>query len=319
MESHSPTASADALLFLQRGHSTFQEKNLSGGTLPDRLRTTSSSKVSPGHDQPNPFDSSMLNETSTPPAQSAISPRIESPFNDPRRHAIEFSSHSPPTAVPLPIFEKLPSDRQSQDKTPTYTQPSQPPDPDSAITLARTKRFRKRKRRSERSFWEYHYKQLTSLIAPFHEYHRNDLTFRTIWLTQYARNQKYQFKSNPHRRRLQHRRWAFIFAQRKRLSQQKHLARMKWYIQRKHNERSYRLAYLQFKKGRVELLQNLGKLGKAYRLGWTADREWRAWKRLLKVNKPKKRRRKRTNYVLDDVQRLAERRIFDAFQDSKGD
>jgi len=70
----------------------------------------------------------------------------------------------------------------------------------------------------------------------------------------------------------------------------------------------------------VELLQILGKLGKAYRLGWTADREWRAWKRLLKVNKRKKRkRRKRTNYVLDDAQRLAERRMFDAFRDVKRD
>ena len=320
MESDSLTASENALFFLRRGHGTCQEKSLSNGTLSDCLGITSSSKLSPGHDQISPFDASMRNETSAPSTQSAISPQILSPFNNTPMPVISSLSHSPPTSIPLPILKKFPSDRQSsQDTMLTHTSSSQSPDPDSANILPRSKRRRKRKHRPERSFWEFHYKKLTSLITPFHEYHRNHPTYRTIWLTQYSRNQKYQFTSNPQRRRLQHLRLAFIFAQRKRLAQQKHIARKKWKIQRKQNERLYRLAYLRFKKGRVELLQVLGKLRKAYRLGWTADREWRAWKRLLKVNKRKRKRRKRTNYVLDDVQGLAERRIFDAFRDSKRD
>ena len=319
IESNSLTTCVNALLFLRRGHGTFHEKSLSGGTPADRLKIACTSKVSPGHDQ-LPFDSSTRNKTPTPPTQSAISPQIPSPCDDPRIPVTSSSSNSLPTPVPLPAFKKLPSERQSpQDKTLTPTSSSQAPDPDSPRTLPRSKKRRKRKPSTPLPFWDYHYKQLTSLITPFHEYHRNHPTYRTIWLTQYSRNQKYQFTSNPHRRRLQNRRWAFIFAQRKRLAQQKHLARKKWHLQRKRNERLYRLAYLRFKKGRVELLQILGKLGKAYRMGWTADREWRAWKRLLKVNKRKRKRRKRTNYVLDDAQRLAERRMFDAFQDFKRD
>jgi hypothetical protein len=319
MESHSLMASANALLFLRRGHGTLQEKSLSGGTLADSRIIASSSKVTPGHDRLSPFDSSMQNETSTHPTQPAISPQLTSPFNDSRIPVISLSSHSPSTPVPLPKFKKLHSERQSQDTTQTHSSSSQSPDPDSPCILPQSKKRWEEKRRTELSFWEHHYNQLTSLVTPFHEYHRNDPTHRTIWLNQYARNQKYQFKSNPRRRRLQNLRWAFIFAQRKYLAQQKHLARKRRRIRRKQNERLYRLAYLRFKKGRIELLQKLGKLKKAYRLGWSADKEWRAWKRVLKVNKQKRKWRKRTNYALDDVQRLAERRMFDAFRDSKRD
>ena len=319
MESQSLMASANALLFLRRGHGTFQGKSLSGGTLTDNRIIISSSKIPPGHDQLSPFDSSMRNETSTHPAQPAISPQLTSPFNDSQIPIVSSSSCSPSTPVPLPKFKKLHSERQSQDTTRTHSSSSQPSDPDSSSTLPRSKKQWEEKHRPELSFWEHHYKQLVSLVTPFHEYHKNDPAYRTIWLTQYARNQKYQFKSNPRRRRLQNLRWAFIFAQRKHLAQQKHLARKRWRIRRKQNERLYRLAYLRFKKGRVELLQKLGKLKKAYRLGWSADKEWRAWKRLLKVKKQKSKWRKRTNYVLDDVQRLAERRIFDVFRDSKRD
>ena len=213
------------------------------------------------------------------------------------------------------LFRNLRATHTSLSQSQAGAIPSTPP---------RSKKHRKRKPRAQLSFWEYHYKQLKSLVTPFHEYHRNDITFRKIWLTDYSRNQKYQFKSNPHRLRLQHRRWAFIFAQRKRLARQKHIARQKWHLQRKRNERLYRLAYVRFKKGRVELWRVWGKLEKAYRLGWTADREWRAWKRLLHVRnanrKPKQRWKRRTNYVLDDLQRSAERRMFDAFsRDSKRD
>jgi hypothetical protein len=77
------------------------------------------------------------------------------------------------------------------------------------------------------------------------------------------------------------------------------------------------LAYLRFKKGRVELLKLIGKLGKAYKMGWTANREWQAWKRLLYVEGRRRqwtrRKRRVRNYAMDDLQRRAERRMLDMY------
>jgi hypothetical protein len=98
--------------------------------------------------------------------------------------------------------------------------------------------------------------------------------------------------------------------------------------QKKRKQRLYKLAYLQFKQGRVELLKVLGKLGKAYRMGWTANREWQWWKQTLHCERLarrrvglKKRRRKGRNgdYILDNLQRHAERGIFDMYSLPKGD
>ena len=63
------------------------------------------------------------------------------------------------------------------------------------------------------------------------------------------------------------------------------------------------------------MFERFGVLGSVYRMGWTAQREWVAWKRLGRAGERRDwragRRRVRERLVLDEVQAEAERRIFE--------
>lgn len=258
------------------------------GGLADRLQITSQ------------YTSSVQRSRSHPRRPLAL---IPTPIVSPACK----TKHDPAKKLPRWITASMPHPRPTHVLIPLQSQPK--------------KQKRKRRETPRLSCWEYNYKRLNSLITPVDEHHRNHHIYRTIWLNFYSRNQKYQFRTPVRRRFLQHHRWKYIFSLRKKLSQQTHVAKKKWQIQRKRNQRLYKLAYLQFKKGRVELLKVIGKLGKAYKMGWTADREWQGWKRLLYKERRRRkwtcRKRKVRNYAIDDIQRRAERRMLDMYSSNE--
>jgi hypothetical protein len=74
----------------------------------------------------------------------------------------------------------------------------------------------------------------------------------------------------------------------------------------------YKFAYLKFKKERFGMLERFGWLKKARKLGWSAWREWCAWRGLVAQSEQRGWGRwKRKGYVFDDLQRRAERKIFE--------
>lgn len=230
-----------------------------------------------------------------------------------------------PTPIPTPITLRFPK---FQDNS-TRTQPF----PDQTISTSQpqilhpqtsqTKRKVKRKDREKPLLptWEYHYKRLFTQITPIDEIHRDHPIYRKIWETSYSRNQKYQFRTPKSRLTSQHNRLAYIFRLRKQLSHESHISRTKSILQRKMNERLYKLAYLQFKMRRLELLKKMGKLRRAYKMGWTADREWQSWKRVAAAAVAQQggmrkwvwKKKRRRGLAFDEGQRRAERRFFDMF------
>jgi hypothetical protein len=77
----------------------------------------------------------------------------------------------------------------------------------------------------------------------------------------------------------------------------------------------FKVAYLQFKRARFRMFEGWGVLRGVYGLGWTAYREWVAWKRVVVRREGwggrGRGRRRRGRLVLDGVQANAERRIFE--------
>lgn len=167
----------------------------------------------------------------------------------------------------------------------------------------------------ESVLWKIHYQGLLKRVTPLHCHHRDDDSYRIRWQTQYAQNQKHQYVRDPLYCRSQNCRRAFIRAQKSRAAKEKHEAKRRCALQRKQRRRLYRLVYLQFKKGRVEWLTEMGKLRKAYAMGWTAHREWRYWRMLLKDTRNRMRRRKRRKRIqtldFDWIQQHAEGRIYE--------
>jgi hypothetical protein len=78
-------------------------------------------------------------------------------------------------------------------------------------------------------------------------------------------------------------------------------------------QRLYKVAYLKFKRARFGMFEGWGVLRGVYGLGWTAYREWVAWKRVVGRGEGRRRRRRerRRGLVLDGIQAKAERRIFE--------
>ena len=297
--------SANAILFLKYP----SPKEVGGGSkLTDRLKPIFSPRISDLGLDP---DGSILPPQNfrepeglvIHPANSADSLNIPNTLENPPEPASEtfFHEYEEPTPIPSPRSKKYPLDGR-----PGSTMPV------SLKSPAKTKT----QSRSQLSFWEYHCRKLQSLMTPLDDYHRSDDLHRQIWLTHFCRNQKYQFKTPSQRLRLQNLRWAFIFAQRKRERQLKNLAQKKLKMRKKRKQKLYKIAYLRFKMGRIGLLRSQGNLRKAIRLGWTADREWKQWKWLLKWRwneqrtRWSKKRTRKTNYEIDQAQVIAERKMF---------
>jgi hypothetical protein len=170
---------------------------------------------------------------------------------------------------------------------------------------------RRKKRRISRraSPWDLHFKYLSKHLSPLHFRHRDDTFYRDLWLFQ-SQGQNHQFRRDPQRKHVRGLRLAFIFAQRKELARKRHNDMVKWGIERKARSKMYKLAYLEFKFEKIGFLWRMGKLRAAYRDGWSAAKEWKKWKESRQF--PGKRvRRRRKRYVVDRVQVVAERRIFE--------
>jgi hypothetical protein len=199
-----------------------------------------------------------------------------------------------------------------------------PPDPSSLHHLqvhpspnAPTTRLQKRKPRKKpvQSPWELHYRYLNKLVMPYHYTHRCHPSYRDLWQI-HSRQLRNKYTRDPIRSRSQHARLAFIASQKKAIARDRHEQRRKLAIQRRARQRLYRLAYLRFKKERIELFSKLRRLRKAYRLGWTAFREWLAWKGIMRINKRRwngKRRRRNTS-VADEIGLEAEHKVVEMFR-----
>jgi hypothetical protein len=85
-------------------------------------------------------------------------------------------------------------------------------------------------------------------------------------------------------------------------------------VQDRREQRLYKIAYLKFKKARFQMFEEWDVLSEVYGLGWTAHREWIAWKRLVGKGEGRRRwrrRGRRRGLLLDGVQANAERRNFE--------
>ena len=172
---------------------------------------------------------------------------------------------------------------------------------------------RKRRKKPEQSHWQLHYRYLTQFLAPHHYTNRSDPRHWHLWQI-ISRDQNNKYIRDPNRSRSRHARLQFIFAQRKRLAREKHERRMQWAIIKRRRERLYRLAYLRFKKGRIEMLVRLGRLRKAYRLGWSAFKEWLAWRGIITWSRRRwcgTRSRRKRRLISEEGQLHEERRVFE--------
>ena len=175
-------------------------------------------------------------------------------------------------------------------------------------------RKRKPRKKPEQSHWQLHYRYLTRFLAPHHYTNRSDPRHWHLWQI-ISRDQSNKYIRDPNRSRSRHARLQFIFAQRKRLAREKHERRVQWAIIKRKRERLYRLAYLRFKKGRIEMLVRLGRLRKAYRLGWSAFKEWLAWRGIITWSRRRwcgtRSKRRRRRLCTEEVQLHEERRLFE--------
>lgn len=167
----------------------------------------------------------------------------------------------------------------------------------------------RRKKGIELSSWHLHYRYLTRRIHPIDILHRNDKHYRKLWL---IISRETHFQRDPVLLSLLRRRLAYISLERKRIARERHLAQVKLSIKRKRQMRLFKVAYLRFKKGRIEWLSRLNLLKKAYAMGWTAAREWNRWKQLLPRKIPRRKRKRRDmNLILDEIQLKAEMKMFE--------
>jgi hypothetical protein len=203
----------------------------------------------------------------------------------------------------------------SSTKPPIFTKilPATTDFPNSTILQKKHLRKRKPRKKPEQSSWELHYRYLSKFILPYHYTHRCDSTFRHLWQMS-CRDQRNKYIRDPIRCRSQHARLAFISSQRKRVARETHERRRQQTLQKRRRQRLYKLAYLRFKKYRIETFKRMGRLSKAYRLGWSAFREWLAWKGAIQMSEPRWRRRRRKKWVVDEIELASERRLFEMYR-----
>ena len=282
-----------------------------------------------------------------PPKVKTMRPRAESPV-------IQTSSTSdytlPPTTKPNPttqahrIFDTFGNDNTNTSIIPPHTLSPLPPikrqpasphynstsnpqiqspkssahffAPNVHLPTPTPKPRKPRKPRPRETLWASQYRYLTkhTSLHPHQPLHRNDTNLHTLWQTHYSTNPLYAYSSRT-RLRAQRRRQKFILAQQRVVARSAHCTGAKLARRKRRWERLYRVAYLEFKRARFGMFERFGVLGSVYRMGWTAQREWVAWKRLGRGGGRRDwragRRRVRERLVLDEVQAEAERRIFE--------
>jgi len=267
------------------------------------------------YDRPN--NSSNLQSATIPPSRSPKQPSLEnSCLSNPLQ-----SPHVPKAPQPRP------ADLNSE--TQNGPHPSASTSQSSSVTLTSsppsTAPSKKRKPRLNRNFsrrnpWELHYHYLNQRLPPFVIPDRDDPYLHSLWLQHCS---KHRYCRRRRSRLLQNLRLAFISAQRVRLARENHSKIVMRSIERSRKYKSYQLAYLKFKRERIELLTRLGKIEKTYKMGWTPFKEWKAWRQVwlsLREREGKKYRRRRSKkrLVMDEAQHRAERRIFEDRRVGKG-
>lgn len=208
-------------------------------------------------------------------------------------------------------------------------EPQQEPSPPAPVTPLRqpsqlsfapfnrpfpVRRKRKPRKKPVQSPWELHYRYLTKLILPYHFIHRCDPSYHSLW-QHLSRQKDHRYVRDRLRCRSQNVRLAFIAVRRKQLAREKHEVHRQRKLRQRIRQRLYRMAYLRFKKGRIELFQRLRRLRIVYRLGWTACREWLAWRGIIQPSNLPRRRKRRVHRGTDEEINLeAERRIMELFR-----
>jgi len=198
--------------------------------------------------------------------------------------------------------------RKPVSQSPSIIQSSSTPSPKSS----KKRRPRRNRNFSRRNTWELHYHYLTQRLPTHTIPDRNDPHLHSLWLES---SNNHPYTRDRRCRRLQNLRLAFISEQRVRLSREKHVRKVLWARERLRRRRLYQFAYLKFKRERINVLSEAGKLNRAYQAGWSPFREWKAWRRIRLFLRQKEgmkfwRRRDKRRLVLDKIQQEAERNVF---------